>query len=136
MRMQYRAIFRNPYQSWLEYSEPVDNVKDLPTKHHRGDETHQYVDGFQVRMVSEWQDPMNCLRDELKGIDWVPNPIYCDFAREFFGEFVCCDSCHEDWERYDYDMCEVEVDLGGAKRTAIVCCAGSRQIEKGEIKCG
>lgn len=43
----------------------------------------------------------------------------CDIVRELLLLTCdCCDSCHEDSDEYDYDLCEIEVD----GTTYQVCC--------------
>lgn len=63
-RYEYRAVFSTPYGEPDSYGAAVANLADLPTSAPRSEETHGYVSGVQVRIVTAWSDPVK--REELR----------------------------------------------------------------------
>ena len=53
-------------------------------------------------------------------------------CEDYPGHPNCCDSCHEDWDEFDYEMCYAQ-DKNG-KDVAHVCCAVADYAQEQEDK--
>jgi len=51
-----------------------------------------------------------------------------DFINSGLPNDGCCDSCHDDWEEFDMEMCLLEPE-GRSNVEAHVCCNISRAID-------